>query len=242
MGVGVEVADPELVGLALELDDEEPAGLLPVVGDGEPAGLLPVVGEEEPVGLALELGVGEGEPDVPDGEGEADVGEGDGDVGDGDGVPDGADAEAFLPSKVETKKREHISAYFEPPGMNSLLAGIGPADVHNRDPRVLALVTAGATVRGNGILAHADNANVVFCQLVPWQFEHHDQMNLKRTFRRASCLVTRLAANMGVAGPTPVLVRFLSPARASRPERRRLDGLYLDVPEEWDDPYRFFRW
>ena len=24
--------------------------------------------------------------------------------------------------------------------------------------------------------------------------------------------------------------------------RRWLDGLYLDVPEEWDDPYRFFRW
>jgi len=25
-------------------------------------------------------------------------------------------------------------------------------------------------------------------------------------------------------------------------EGRWLDGLYLDVPEEWDDPYRFFRW
>jgi hypothetical protein len=23
---------------------------------------------------------------------------------------------------------------------------------------------------------------------------------------------------------------------------RWLDGLYLDTPEEWDDPYRFFRW
>jgi hypothetical protein len=22
---------------------------------------------------------------------------------------------------------------------------------------------------------------------------------------------------------------------------RWLDGLYLDTPEEWDDPYRFFR-
>jgi hypothetical protein len=29
---------------------------------------------------------------------------------------------------------------------------------------------------------------------------------------------------------------------ASRSEKRWLDGLYLDVPEEWDDPYRFFRW
>jgi len=25
-------------------------------------------------------------------------------------------------------------------------------------------------------------------------------------------------------------------------EKRWLDGLYLDEPEEWDDPYRFFRW
>ena len=25
-------------------------------------------------------------------------------------------------------------------------------------------------------------------------------------------------------------------------EGRWLEGLYLDVPEEWDDPYRFFRW
>jgi len=23
---------------------------------------------------------------------------------------------------------------------------------------------------------------------------------------------------------------------------RWLDGFYLDQPEEWDDPYRFFRW
>jgi hypothetical protein len=25
-------------------------------------------------------------------------------------------------------------------------------------------------------------------------------------------------------------------------EQRWLKGFYLDVPEEWDDPYRFFRW
>src|SRR5207245_3157962 len=47
---------------------------------------------------------------------------------------DGADT-AFLPFKVEMKKEEHIAAYFEPPGASSLLAGVGPADVHNRDPR-----------------------------------------------------------------------------------------------------------
>jgi hypothetical protein len=155
---------------------------------------------------------------------------------------DRAAAQAFLPFKVEMKKREHIAAYFKPPGMNSPLAGIGPADVHNRDPRDLPLVSGGAAVVGDGILAKVETANVVFCQIVPWQFEQKKQMNQKRTFRRASCLVTRLAANMGVAGSTPVLARFRSPVEASRAEQRWLDGFYLDVPEEWDDPYRFFRW
>ena len=33
-----------------------------------------------------------------------------------------------------------------------------------------------------------------------------------------------------------------SPVAPAKPEKRGLDGLYLDQPEEWDDPYRFFRW
>jgi hypothetical protein len=155
---------------------------------------------------------------------------------------DGTEAEALLPSGVEMTKGEHIAAYFEPPGAKSLLVGIGPADMHNRDPRELPLVRAGATVLGNGVLARADNVNVVFCQLVPWQFDPKKQMNLKRTFRRAAVLVTRLAANMGAAGPAPLLARFRHPVGASRSEERWRDGLYLDAPEEWDDPYRFFRW
>jgi hypothetical protein len=153
---------------------------------------------------------------------------------------DGAEAEACLPSKVTTQKREHVATYFEPPGFNSVFAGVGPADVHNRDPRELFLVTAGATVLGNGILAKADNANVIFCQFVPWQFDAKQQTNLKRSFRRSSVLVTRLAANMGAAGATPLLARFRT--RGGENEKRWLDGLYLDAPEEWDDPYRFFRW
>jgi hypothetical protein len=153
---------------------------------------------------------------------------------------DGAEAEAFLPYKVQTKKAEHIAACFEPFAWSSLLAGIGPADVHNRDPRTLPLIVAGASVIGNGILAKAEKVNVVFCQIVPWQFDQSKQMNLKRTFRRTSYLVTRLAANMGAAGPTPILTRVHTPARKA--EQRWLEGLYLDVPVEWDDPYRFFRW
>jgi hypothetical protein len=155
---------------------------------------------------------------------------------------DGAEASAFLPFKIATRKAEHIAAFFEPLGRYSLLAGVGPADVHNRDPRQLPLVSGRASVIGNGVLAQAESFNAVFCQLAPWQLEPTKQMNLKRTFRRTSCLVTRLAANMGVAGATPILARFRSPVQASKPEPRWLDGLYLDRPEEWDDPYRYFRW
>ena len=54
-------------------------------------------------------------------------------------------------------------------------------------------------------------------------------MNLKRTFRRASCLVTRLTANMGVAGSTPILAHIRNPVESSKGEKRWLDGLYLDV-------------
>ena len=42
------------------------------------------------------------------------------------------------------------------------------------------------------------------------------------------------------------ITAFLSVPDTTAPpvqsEQRWLDGLYLDVPEEWDDPYRFFRW
>jgi hypothetical protein len=152
------------------------------------------------------------------------------------------DANAFLPFQVNTKEEEYISTYFDPPGMNSFFAGVGPADVHNRDPRKLPLVSAGATAMGNGVLARAGGANVIFCQLAPWQFENGRQSNLKRTRRHASFLVARLLANLGVGGSTPILARFSTPVNIAKTEKRWLDGLYLDQPEEWDDPYRFFRW
>jgi beta-galactosidase len=155
---------------------------------------------------------------------------------------DEQEANAFLPLKVRMKETEHIATYFEPFGSNSLLAGIGPADVHNREPRKLTLVSAGAAIIGNGVLGKAEDFNVVFCQIAPWQFDYQKLYNLKRTFRRTSYLVTRLLANLGAAGSTPILERFRSPVDTSKPEKRWLQGLYLDVPQEWDDPYRFFRW
>jgi len=151
------------------------------------------------------------------------------------------DADALLPFRISMNQAEHINACFYPPGANSLLAGVGPADVHNRDPRMIPLVSGGAKTVGNGVLAVASHANVVFCQLAPWQFEYRNNFGLKRTFRRTSFLVTRLLGNLGVSGKTPLLTRFSTPVGSNEPSRW-LQGFYIDEPEEWDDPYRFFRW
>jgi len=155
---------------------------------------------------------------------------------------DQQNAEALLPIPVTFTKTEHISAFFELNGMNSAFNGVGPADLHNRDPRELSLITSGPTPLGNGVLATTAHPNIVFCQLVPWQFDPTKQPNLKRTYRRASFVVTRLLANLGVASATPILAGANTPVDPAKSEKRWLDGLYLDQPEEWDDPYRFFRW
>jgi hypothetical protein len=149
---------------------------------------------------------------------------------------------SFLPFKIATQKSEYVTTTFPPFPITSPLAGVGCADLDNRDPREIPLIRSGGTVFGNGVLATAEGGNVVFCQLVPWQFDYEKLYNLKRTYRRVSFAVVRLLANAGVAGPTPVLSRFASPVAADKPESRWLEGLYIDKPEEWDDPYRFFCW
>ncbi len=144
-------------------------------------------------------------------------------------------------TRLSIKQAEHINAYFDPPPADSLLVGLGPADVHNRDPRTIPLVSSGAGTVGNGVLAVADSANVVFCQLAPWQFEYENNFGLKRTFRRSSALVARLLGNLGGDGETPLLSRVSARVKSNEPGRW-LSGFYLDKPQEWDDPYRFFRW
>jgi hypothetical protein len=150
------------------------------------------------------------------------------------------DADGFLPSHVGFKKREHISTYFQASGKGSPFAGIASADLHNRDPREFSLVTSGATPIGDGALAASDDGRIVFCQIAPWRFDSTKQMNLKRTYRRVSFVLTRLLSNLHAASSTPIAARFDAPPAAY--EKRWLTGLYLDQPEEWDDPYRFFRW
>jgi hypothetical protein len=155
---------------------------------------------------------------------------------------DQQNADAGLPMPINFKKAEHISTFFESQTGNSPFKGIGPADLHNRDPRELPLIASGAATVGNGVLATAADANVVFCQLLPWQFDPKKQSNLKRTYRRASFALTRTLVNLGVASASPILERFATGPGSDRSEKRWLNGLYLDQPEEWDDPYRFFRW
>ena len=130
--------------------------------------------------------------------------------------------------------------------MKSLFSGISPSDTAVREPRMILLFNSNDDVEsvGNDILAKLKNANAVFCQLAPWQFDYENQYNLKRSYRGTSCLVARLAGNMGINGNTPFLSRFSTPIAEGQDtdENRWLNGMYLDVPEEMDDPYRYFRW
>jgi hypothetical protein len=170
---------------------------------------------------------------------------------------DEEEANGLLPFRVGMTKAEHIASCFEPPPANSLLSGVAPADVHNRAPRTLPLASAGATILGDGVLAQAEDANVVFYQFPPYAVaggqreasSSHEQLNLRRTYRRSCFALARLLANMGVSAPTPLLSRFSTPVGehamvpvAPPSEGRWSQGLYLDQPEAWDDPYRFFRW
>jgi hypothetical protein len=152
------------------------------------------------------------------------------------------DADALLPRRVTLKVGEYIGSAFQAPSLGSPLAGIGPADVRNRGPRELPLVAEGASALGGGALASNDSGDLVFWQLPPWQLDYGRAYNLKRTYRRSAYTTSRLLANLGVAGRTPLLDRFARPAAADGSDKRWAEGLYLDAPEEWDDPYRFFRW
>ena len=150
------------------------------------------------------------------------------------------EAKSYSSNQVSMKKGEHIAAWFAPFKLDSLLAGVSPADVHNRDPRELSLLSGGCTIFGNGVLAASDT--IVFYQIAPWHFANNKQPNFRRTFRRTSFLLSRLMGNMGAESATPMLQRFNQPMKDVNLEKRWLDGFYLDTPEEWDDPYRFFRW
>lgn len=147
----------------------------------------------------------------------------------------------ILPAPIRIRSAEHISAYFDAGAIDAVWRGISPADLHNRDPRLLPLVSSNADRVGDGVMAAAKNGRITFFQMVPWLFDPLKAMNQKRTFRRSSFALTRLLSNLGVASQTPLLERFKTPVGPENGKRWQ-SGYYLDEPEEWDDPYRFFRW
>ena len=159
---------------------------------------------------------------------------------------DGKKSNVFLPFAITTKNAEHIDTIFESAGKDSPLAGVGPSEVLIREPHLLPLITGGATTVGNGVLAYTADSKVTFIQMAPWQFNYDKNFHRKMTFRRTSFLLTRLLANQGAGSNTPLLSRFATPVihagDQSSKDGRWLSGLYLDTPEEIDDPYRFFRW
>ena len=82
---------------------------------------------------------------------------------------DEQEANSFLPTPVRTNRQEHIVTFFDPFGADSLLAGVGPADVNDDSARRLPLVSAGAAPFGDGVLAKGLEMNVIFCQLPPYE-------------------------------------------------------------------------
>jgi len=160
---------------------------------------------------------------------------------------DETEANAFLPTPIRTRNEEHIAAFFEPFPSASLLAGVSPAEVHNRDPRELPLVSAGAAVAGNGVLAVAEDGGTVFCQITPDGVapggvgapSRLEQQNLRRTYRRASFLLARLLGNLGVRGETPLLSCFATPPSGPGQESVvrngdfRLDADHDGLPDLW---------
>ena len=140
-------------------------------------------------------------------------------------------------------KAEHIAAFFEPPPAGSPLAGVGPADVHNRDPRDLPLVTRRGRHprrrrpgRPPRLATSSSASSCPGSSTTPASRTSSGPSAAPRSWSPA-CSPT-----WAPPSETPLLDRFATPVAAAGSEPRWKTGLYLDQPEEWDDPYRFFRW
>ena len=151
---------------------------------------------------------------------------------------DGVALARLMPFSVETRRAEYVAAGFGAGSAGSPFAGVGPGETHIREPREIDLLV-GEAAFADGLLA-AFGDDVTVCQVAPWQFDYADSFNLKMPFRRTSHLLSRLLGNMDARTTPPLLGRFAD--TVDEGESRWLDGLYLDEPEEMDDPYRFFRW
>ncbi len=144
----------------------------------------------------------------------------------------------LLPVKATMETREYIACVFGPAKEGSFMAGLDCGDVFDRAPAKMPLVTGQVNVVGDGVLAYG--GNVVFMQLVPWRFDCQKLYNLKTSWQHSSFALNRLLANLGAEFKTPLPAHFAAAPDAG--DKRWLDGLYLDVPLEKDDPYRYYGW
>ena len=103
---------------------------------------------------------------------------------------DEKEANAFLPFRVSITKSEHISAYFDPFDSPLSVRRSGPGGRPQPRP-------ARSPAREGR--SHSDRRRrpgtvtgreVVFCQLVPWQFEDTGKMNIKPGFQFRSAMMS----------------------------------------------------
>ena len=182
---------------------------------------------------------------------------------------DAKEANTFLPTAVRTSRQEHIATCFEPPGVASPFAGVAPADVHNRDPRELPLVSGGAKALGNGVVAQAEGANVVFCQLAPYRFVRTPEdmpglsVDTGDAVEGKQCALLTLGTvpwgqfgqkvKAGQVGKTYTCAAFVKPLgepvrarleveRAGRPWDRAVRGKDTELPKDrWTELHVTFR-
>ncbi len=130
------------------------------------------------------------------------------------------------------KSMDYINSVLDPPTKTSLLAGIGPADVYNRDPRPIPATSNG------GVLEASSDGSHVSLNLAPWTFDV-SKPNTKRVFRHTSFALSRILGNMGVHAATPLIERFASPVKAG--EQRWLKGVLSRLTGRYRRPLPLFR-
>jgi hypothetical protein len=76
-----------------------------------------------------------------------------------------------------------------------------------------------------------------------WYFQSNEKQNLRRTYRRAAFAFTRLLANLGVRGETPLVARFATPVGGSEgktnPSVVRNGDFKAGKPEGVPDDWQF---
>lgn len=109
---------------------------------------------------------------------------------------DRTELEAALPGKFHLQPGGHYSDYVEKLRETPEFAGIGNAELHWRGRMSFdAFAPDSAGGRSLGIVRHGKGL-FVSCQLPPWKFDEKE-FYYRTTRRRATFLVSRLAANLG---------------------------------------------